>query len=180
MRAAATGIRVRAARTADLPELVDIYNHYVLKTAITFDTRAFSVDERRAWFDGFASDGIHRLLVAECDESGHRLAGYASSSALKARAAYDRSVETTIYLRPALTGAGIGGILYAELISGLAADPRLHRAYGAIALPNDASVALHEKLGFSLVGTCSEAGFKFDRYFDVAWYEKDLSKCQRS
>ncbi len=170
--AAATGIRVRAARAADLPGLVDIYNHYVVNTAVTFDTRPFSVDERHAWFDGFASDGIHRLLVAEADG---RLAGYASSSALKARAAYDRSVETTIYLRPALTGSGIGGKLYGELISGLAGDPRLHRAYGAIALPNNASVALHERLGFSLVGTFAEVGFKFDRYWDVAWYEKDLA-----
>ena len=85
------------------------------------------------------------------------------------------SVETTVYLDPAATGSGLGTLLYGTLIDRLVGDDRLHRAYGGIALPNDASVALHEKLGFEHVGTYREVGRKFGRYWDVAWFEKDLS-----
>lgn len=69
----------------------------------------------------------------------------------------------------------MGLALYAELIDQLVRDPRLHRAYGGITLPNAASVALHEKLGFTHVSTYSEVGYKFDCYRDVAWFEKNLS-----
>ncbi|MDX1517585.1 MAG: GNAT family N-acetyltransferase [Woeseiaceae bacterium] len=162
---------IRAARGEDLPALVDIYNHYVLHTPITFHTTAFAVDDRREWFASFSADGPHRLLVADVDGM---VCGYASSSVFKPREAYDRSVETTIYLHPDTTGRGIGRALYGALIDQLLAYAGAHRAYGGIALPNPASVALHESLGFALVGTYREVGYKFDRYWDVAWYEKDL------
>lgn len=171
-RAIAGEVSIRFALESDLPKLVRIYNHYIEHTAATFDTRPFAVEERRVWFDAFASDGIHRLLVAEQD--GTPL-GYASSTKLIARAAYDTSVQTTVYLHPSATGSGIGTLLYTELITQLVNEPRLHRAYGGIALPNESSVSLHEKLGFTLVGTYREVGYKFDKYWDVAWYEKDLS-----
>lgn len=165
-------LQVRAAVVQDLPELVRIYNHYVENTAITFHTKPFSVEERRAWFEGFSAAGPYRLLVAVDDEG---VLGYASSSRHKPRAAYDTSVETTVYLDPEATGRGIGKALYGSLLAQLADDPHLHRAYGGVALPNPASIALHEKLGFELAGTFHEIGFKLDRFWDVAWYEKDLS-----
>ncbi|MBT8442091.1 MAG: GNAT family N-acetyltransferase [Gammaproteobacteria bacterium] len=165
-------ILIRPALRADLPSLVDIYNHYVRETPVTFDTDPFTVDAREAWFSSFSKDGPHRLLVAT---RGGAVRGYASSTCFKARKAYDVSVETTIYLDPGSIGSGIGFALYGALVAELIADPRLHRAYGGIALPNDASVALHEKLGFEHVGTYREVGRKFDRYWDVAWFEKDLS-----
>lgn len=164
--------RVRPAVRGDLPALVDIYNHYVRETPVTFDTEPFSVESRAAWFSSFGNDTPYRLLVAVC---GDDICGYASSACFKPRQAYDVSVETTIYLDPQATGAGIGTLLYGALLDLLVDDTRLHRAYGGIALPNDASVALHEKFGFELVGTYREVGRKFDRYWDVAWYEKDLS-----
>jgi len=163
---------IRPAIRADLPSLVEIYNHYVRATPVTFDTDPFTVDAREAWFSSFSDDGPYRLLVAT---RGKVVSGYASSSCFKPRKAYDVSVETTIYLDPESIGSGIGAALYGALIGLLIADPRLHRAYGGIALPNDASVALHEKLGFEHVGTYREVGRKFDRYWDVAWFEKDLS-----
>lgn len=163
---------IRFALDADLPKLVQIYNHYVEHTAITFDTQAFDVEQRRAWFDGFSPDGTHRLLVA--DQDGLAV-GYASSSSLIPRAAYDTSVQTTVYLQPASTGNGIGTRLYSELMTQLVSDSRLHRAYGGIALPNEASIALHKQLGFEHIGTYREVGYKFDKFWDVAWYEKDLS-----
>lgn len=163
---------IRPALRDDLPALVDIYNHYVRETPVTFDTEPFTVDERDAWFSSFSDDGPYRLLVAA---NGDVVLGYASSSCFKPRKAYDVAVETTIYLDPRSTGDGIGSALYGALMDALVGDRRLHRAYGGIALPNDASVALHEKFGFEHVGTFREVGRKFDRYWDVAWFEKDLS-----
>ena len=82
-------------------------------------------------------------------------------------------METSIYLVPAATGKGVGRALYAALFDSLAGED-LHRAYALISLPNEASVALHERFGFSLAGTMREIGRKFDRFWDVAFYEKAL------
>jgi len=167
-----TGTNIRTAELADLAELVRIYNHYVENTAVTFDTMAYTPDARRTWLNSFRHEGPYRLLVAEND--GHLL-GYASSSRFKSRPAYNTSVETSIYLQPEVQGNGIGTALYSRLLDELCTDEALHRAYGGIALPNDASVALHEKLGFVLAGTYREVGYKFGEFWDVAWYEKNLS-----
>ena len=156
----------------DLADLVKIYNHYVENTPFTFDTTTFSMQDRIGWFASFSEDGIHRLVVAEREG---QVLGYASSAPFKQRPAYDTSVETSVYLDPDNIGNGIGTALYELLLEQLGNDDRLHRAYGGIALPNSASVALHEKLGFKLAGTYREVGYKLDRYWDVAWYEKDLA-----
>jgi len=164
--------RVRSAAEHDLPDLVRIYNHYVANSHVTFDTEPFSVEGRRPWFEGFSSSGPHRLLVAE---AGTRTAGCASSREFRAKAAYRRSVETTIYLDQEFVGRGIGKALYAALLEVLEAEDSVHRAYGGIALPNPSSVALHERFGFRLAGTFREVGYKFGRYWDVSWYEKAFS-----
>jgi len=163
---------IRTSQEQDLPELVRIYNHYVTTTHITFDTRAFNLEQRRDWFDGFSVSGPHRLLVAEL---ANRPVGYASSSPFRAKSAYDHSVETTVYLDPAFTGRGIGRALYKALLEALRAEECVHRAYGGIALPNPQSIALHERLGFHLVGIFREVGFKLGKYWDVSWYEKGLA-----
>lgn len=163
---------IRFAESADLNRLVEIYNHYVVETHVTFDTEPFAVAERIQWFNQFAETGRYRLLVAETDEE---IAGYASSTYFKPRAAYNTSVETTVYLDARQHGRGIGTQLYGELINQLIAEESVHRAYGGIALPNDGSIALHRKLGFEHVGSYHEVGFKFDRYWDVDWFEKDMS-----
>ena len=163
---------VRPGETGDLNRLVDIYNHYVVETHVTFDTEPFAVTDRIQWFNQFGTTGPHRLLVAEA-EAG--IIGYASSTTFKPRAAYNRSVETTIYLDPGESGAGIGTSLYGQLLDELSNDEETHRAYSGVALPNPGSIALHEKLGFEQVATYHEVGFKFDKYWDVSWYEKDLS-----
>lgn len=159
---------VRRGRLTDLPALTDIYNGYVIGTAATFDTEPYAVDARRAWFDGYAATGPYRLLIAD---SGDEVVGYATSSRFRDRAAYASSVETTVYLRPGETGRGTGSLLYAALLDALVAEG-LHRAYAAIALPNDASIALHRRFGFADVGTLHEVGYKLGRWCDVHWMER--------
>jgi phosphinothricin acetyltransferase len=163
---------IRSALSDDLNALVQIYNHYVVETHITFDTEPFAVNERIQWFNQFGDSGGYRLIVAEADDD---ILGYASSTPFKPRVAYSRSVETSVYLRPECIGGGIGYQLYGTLIDQLIAEASVHRAYGGVALPNDASVALHRKLGFDHVGSYHEVGFKFGKYWDVDWFEKDLS-----
>jgi len=166
------GIQIRSGETRDLTRIVTIYNHYVTTTHITFDNQAFVADQRRPWFDGFAKSGPHRLLVAEL---GSKLVGYASSTRFKERPAYSSSVETTIYVAAEERGNAYGKQLYTALLDALCAEDSVHRAYGVIALPNPESIALHRQLGFNLVGTCDEVGYKFEKYWDVSWYEKDVS-----
>jgi phosphinothricin acetyltransferase len=164
--------QIRTAIPSDLPDLVRIYNHYVSNTHATFDTRPFASEERLSWFEGFADSGPYRLLIAEV---ASEIAGYTSSTRFRPKPAYHTSVETTIYLDPRHVGRGLGGKLHAELFSLLASERQVHRACGGIALPNPASVALHERHGFRLVGTFKEAGHKFQEFWDVSWYEMDLS-----
>lgn len=163
-------IELRPGRLDDLPVLTALYNHYVEHTPITFDTRLFSEAERRPWLEQFALDGPHRLWVAL--EEG-ALLGWACSMRFRVKAAYDTSVETSIYCAPDAVGKGLGRTLYGALFDSLG-DTGLHRAYAGITLPNDASIALHERFGFRRVGVYGEVGFKLGRYWDVAWYERAL------
>ncbi|MDX3262666.1 N-acetyltransferase family protein [Streptomyces sp. NPDC093228] len=165
-------VQVRPGVESDLVALTDLYNHYVRETPITFDTAVFTPQERRPWLLSHPEDGPHRLMVATDPESGTIL-GYTTSSAFRPKPAYATSVEVTVYLAPQATGRGVGTRLYSALFDSLAGQD-LHRAYAGIAQPNEASVRLHERLGFRHIGTYREVGYKFGRYWDVAWYEKEL------
>ena len=167
-----SGLRIRPGEVRDLSRIVAIYNHYVTNTHITFDNQEVEVDQRQPWFDGFSASGPHRLLVAEIEGT---LVAYASSTQFKEKPAYGSSVETTIYVDVTALGEGYGKQLYASLLDVLCKEDSVHRAYGVIALPNPESIALHERLGFSLIGTCHEVGYKFGKYWDVCWYERDVS-----
>ncbi len=164
------GIHVRAATEDDLAAINDIYNHYVLEAHYTFDLEPTSLNARSEWFSHYHDTGRHRLLVAVDDG---QVVGYASSSRFKSRPAYQTSVETSVYLAPEVIGKGAGSRLYEQLFDSLQGED-VHRAYAGIALPNPASIALHEKFGFKRVALFTQPGRKFGRYWDVAWYEKPL------
>lgn len=167
-------VHVRPATQDDLEAINDIYNHYVAETHVTFDDEPMTMEARREWFTRYAETGRHRLMVAlEDSQVGDQVVGFASSSRLRPKPGYLTSVETSIYLSPDATGKGVGARLYAELFKTLDGQD-LHRAYAGIALPNPASIALHERFGFKRVALFSEQGRKFGRYWDVAWYEKPL------
>ena len=161
----------RPAREDDLAEINEIYNHYVQESHVTFDLEPPSSEARRAWFEHFRDKGPHRLLVAVDD--GHVI-GFATSSEFKSRPGYATSVETSVYVAPEHVGKGTGARLYEKLFDALKGQD-LHRAYAGIALPNPASIALHERFGFKRVALLTEPGRKFDRYWDVAWFEKPLA-----
>ena len=167
-----TEVQVRPGVEADLEALTDLYNHYVRETPITFDTAVFTAEERRPWLLSHPEDGPHRLKVA-ADADTQEILGYATSSPYRPKPAYGTSVEVTVYVAPHAGGRGIGTLLYKALFASLAGED-LHRAYAGIAQPNEASTRLHERLGFRHVGTYREVGRKFGRYWDVAWYEKEL------
>lgn len=162
--------RIRDATSADLPAVAAIYTHYVLKTTVTFNTSVRTPAEWQRRFTERVVEGPHLLLVAEVDG---RVAGYAESSPFRRHHAYAASFETSIYTAPDATGHGIGTRLYATLFARLA-EQGAHRAFAVIALPNDASVAFHEQFGFVRRGVLTEAGRKFDRWLDVAVFERAL------
>jgi phosphinothricin acetyltransferase len=162
---------VRAATTADLPAVAAIYTHYVLRTTMTFNTEVRTPREWQERFDDHVLAGPYHLLVAEVDGA---VTGYVETQPFRPKPAYARSVELSVYVAPDGTGRGVGSALYRQLLAELAADGRFHRAYAIVALPNDTSVVFHERHGFHCRGRLSEAGYKFGRYLDVAYYERPL------
>jgi phosphinothricin acetyltransferase len=163
-----TAIREAAGR--DLPAMTEIYNHYILNSQATFDTEPFAPDQRKSWFDNYAGNSSHVLLVLE-DEG--RVSGFAGAGPYRREAAFDRTVETSIYLAPGAIGRGFGRALYQGLFLRLEKTD-LHRALAGIALPNEASVALHRKLGFEDIGVFSEYAVKWDSYWSSLWMQKML------
>ena len=163
-------VRIRPANRADLPRLTEIYNHYVIHTPVTFDVEPYTVERRAAWFEQFALTGRYRLVVAE--EDGLVL-GYAGTTRFRPKAAYDTTVETTVYCSHESVGKGIGRKVYAGLFEALAGE-NINRIVGGYTLPNDGSAKLHEFFGFKNVGIFTQVGYKFGKYWDVQWTERPL------
>ena len=163
------GPRARAAAEADLEAVAAIYAHYVEHTAATFDLAAPTPAEWRAkWADAQRAGYPWAVL-----EDGGAVAGYAAFGSFRPKPAWRPTVESTIYLAPAVVGRGLGRPLYEHAL-GAAAAAGFHIAVAGITLPNRASVALHEALGFTPVGVIEEAGHKLGGWRDVGWWQKRL------
>jgi len=161
-------IKIRPAVRADLPRLTEIYNYYVVNTPITFDVEPFTVEQRGRWFDEHAGTRRHRMFVAE---EADWVVGYAYAGEFHERAAYNTSVATSIYCAQDAKGRGIGSMLYRALFDALK-DEDVNRLFAGITIPNEASLKLHRKFGFTEVGIFTECGRKFDRFWDVVWMER--------
>ena len=161
---------IRLASEADAAAIASIYRHYVEGSWISFEDTPPDGAEMTRRIIG-ERPGFHPWFVAE--EDG-RLLGYAASSPFRARSAYRWTVETGIYLAPDAHGRGIGKALLSTLL-GVLERQGYAAAIGAIALPNDASVALHEKLGFTYAGTYRGVGFKLGQWLDVGLWERELA-----
>ncbi len=167
----AIDVEIRPAVDADLPRLTEIYNHYILTTAFTFDIEPFSVERRRdEWFNKYAPTGRHRVLVAI--QAGG-LVGFTYSSPFRPKQAYETTVETSVYLAPDTAGRGIGRRLYDALFQELAGED-VQRAIAMITRPNDPSEALHRKMSFELSGVWTEVGRKFEKLWDVAVWQRPI------
>jgi len=162
------GLSIRPAVHGDLARLTEIYNYYVIHTPVTFDIEPYTVERRQTWFAQFKPEGRHRLLVAE--DSGLVL-GYAGTMRFRPKAAYDTTVETTIYCDHEAVGKGIGARLYGALFEALRGED-IHRFVAGYTLPNPATAALHKRMGFKPMGIFTEVGRKFGRYWDVTWNER--------
>ena len=161
-------MRIRTAQREDLTRINEIYNYYVVNTPVTFDVEPYTMERREVWFSQFAKTGRHRLLVAEENEV---VMGYAGTTRFRPKAAYETTVEATIYCAPEAVGKGIGKRLYAELFASLKGED-IHRFVAGYALPNVATEALHRRFGFEVVGVFRENGRKFGKYWDVCWVER--------
>ncbi|SDR65217.1 arsinothricin resistance N-acetyltransferase ArsN1 family B [Opitutus sp. GAS368] len=157
---------IRRATTADAAAIAAIYNHYVANTIVTFEEEAVPAADMAQRIGEVFAAGLPWLAATE----GDRVLGYAYAGKWKARCSYRFSLETTVYLDPAATGRGLGTQLYTALIA--AVRPQgMHALIGGVALPNAASVALHEKLGFQKVAHFREVGWKFNQWIDVGYWE---------
>lgn len=160
-------IAVRSATPADADAVAGIYNHYVADTIVTFEEEPVQASDIVRRMEDVRGAGLPWLVAGR----DGRLAGYAYATPWRPRRGYRFSTEVTVYVAPDQAGQGIGSLLYAELLPTLEKRD-IHAAMGGIALPNDASVALHEKFGFKKVAHFEQAGFKFDRWIDVGYWQR--------
>jgi L-amino acid N-acyltransferase YncA len=162
-------MRIRIAEKEDGLDIAEIYAPVVERTHISFELVPPSPEEMARRMSAALEN--HVFLVAD---AGVRVDGYAYASKYREKPAYTWSAETTIYVRDAARGTGVGQSLYRALLKVLAAQ-NYRRAFAGIALPNHASVAMHEAVGFKHIGTNPEAGFKFDRWHDLGWWSLQLN-----
>jgi len=161
-----TDVLIRPATGADAAAIAAIYNHYVVHSVITFEEEPVPAP---AMAERIAAIRAYDLPWLVTERAGEVI-GYCYANPWKARSAYRHSVESTIYLKQGSEGRGVGRRLYAALLESLK-NKGLHAVIGGAALPNAASVALHERLGFTHVGTFREVGFKHGRWVDVGYWQ---------
>ena len=168
------GIEIRDARPEDADAVCEIYNHYIRDTVITFELDELTADDLAARFAKIQGAGLPWLVA----DDGGVVVGYAYAGLFKERAAYTHTVETSIYLAADERGRGIGTAIYAQLLGRLtrltpAQSPHapIHVMIGGVALPNEASVALHERFGMRKVAHFEQVGFKFGRWVDVGYWQ---------
>jgi len=162
-------MQVRAAHADDAQAIAAIYNPFIANTTISFEEQAVTDAEMARRIADVQAAGLPWLVM----EQDGKLAGYAYATKWRVRHAYRFSVESSVYLAPEFTGRGVGSALYSALLERLDVLG-CHLVIGGIALPNDASIALHEKLGFEKVAQFREVGFKFGRWLDVGYWQKTL------
>ena len=162
-------LRIRPAAAADAAAIAALYAPYVAGTTISFEEQAPDADEmRRRMLEG---GDRYPWLVAEAEG---KVVGFACACAFRARSAYRFVVETSVYVGEGHCGRGIGRGLYVPLLDGLTGQG-FTQAIAAISLPNPASVALHESLGFDPAGVYRQVGWKLGGWIDVGLWQRGLA-----
>jgi L-amino acid N-acyltransferase len=159
-------IAIRPALEADLPSILEIYNHVILNTTAVYQYVPQTLEMRKAWYDAKVKDG-YPLFVAE--EEG-RVVGLSTYGPFRAWAAYKYTVENSVYVAEGHRGKGIARLLMQPLI-----DAARHQGYHAIVASidatNDASIRLHQSFGFEEVAHFRQVGYKFGRWLDLKFLE---------
>ncbi|PHQ57526.1 MAG: phosphinothricin acetyltransferase [Lutibacter sp.] len=161
---------IRSVKLEDAFKICEIYNHYVLNSVVTFEETPVEEGEMRKKIKALSSK-----LPWIVYEDGDQILGFAYASEWKSRSAYKHTTESTVYLKQGQSNKGLGSILYTALINQLIQHD-FHAIIGGISLPNDASIALHEKFGFEKVAQFKDVGFKFGNWVDVGYWELIINK----
>lgn len=159
---------IRPATAADAREILDIYAPYVESSPVTFEVAVPPLDEFTARVEGLARR--YAWLVYEIDG---RIVGYAHSAPHRAREGYKWSTDVAIYVRPEAQRRGVARALYERLFAEMKARG-FRNLFAGVALPNPASVGLHESLGFIPIGVYRKVGWKLGRWIDVGWWQKEI------
>jgi L-amino acid N-acyltransferase YncA len=162
-------MNIRACEGKDTPEICEIYNYYIANTVITFEENPLSLADMSARIEAYTE--LYPWLVCEVEGV---VVGYAYATKWKERAAYKNSLEVTVYLEHTQGEKGYGKALYSVLFESLK-EIGCHVLLGGIALPNEASIGLHEYFGFKKVAHFPEVGFKLGRWVDVGYWQKIIS-----
>jgi phosphinothricin acetyltransferase len=163
-----TSVHIRDATPDDFERINEIYNWTIVDNHVSFDLEPWDLARRQKWWNG-RPEGLD-VLVAVIE---HRVVGVAYSSFYRPKPAYGSSAETTVVLDTAYLGRGIGTALLGSLIERLR-ERGYHRAVAIIALPNEASIALHHGLGYRTAGTLTQVGYKLGRHWDTELLELEL------
>jgi phosphinothricin acetyltransferase len=162
----APDVLVRPAQPADAGPMAAIYNHYVEHSIVTFEETSVAPPEMASRISDIQSIPLPWLAA----QRGSAIVGYAYAGRWRQRSAYRFATEATVYVTSGLDNTGVGSALYGALL-GCLRSHGVHVVIGGIALPNAASVRLHEKFGFRKVAHFNEVGFKFDRWVDVGYWQ---------
>lgn len=163
-------MKIRFATPNDVERILKIYSPYVLDTPISFETTVPELNEFKERIQEITAKFPY--LVAELDGE---IVGYAYASAHRSRCAYEWSAESTVYVDQKHHGKGIGKRLYQDLFRILKAQGVVN-VFAGITQPNEASVHLHESLGFTPIGRFKDIGYKLDQWWDVNWYQLQLQR----
>lgn len=166
---ALAGVVIRPAAADDAAAVAEIYNHYVATSIATFELAPVAAEAMGRRIAEVRSHGLPWLVA----EGASAILGYAYAGRWRTREGYRHSVETSIYLAPETIGHGLGRTLYSCLLDALSACD-VRAVIGGIALPNPASVVLHERLGFEPVARFREVGRKFERWIDVGYWQRSM------
>ena len=156
---------IRNFHTDDIEQLVEIYNYYIENTVVTFDRGSFTVEDFSQKIKP-----IYKKYPFLVFEENNEILGYAYGSKWREKPSYNFTAESTIYLKKNTLSKGIGTMLYVELLKQLK-EQNFHTIIGGLTLPNEASIKLHENLGFKKVAHFKEVGRKFEQWLDVGFWQ---------
>ncbi|WP_115720242.1 arsinothricin resistance N-acetyltransferase ArsN1 family B [Gallaecimonas mangrovi] len=163
-------MQIRPAQADDANAIADIYNHYILNTGVSFEETPVSGEEMAKRIAKVQGGGLPWLVACQHNQ----VLGYSYATPWKERSAYRFSVESTVYVKQGEVGQGLGKGLYLAVIEALK-ETEVRNVLGGISLPNAASVALHEKLGFTKVAQLNNIGYKQGQWLSVGYWQLSLS-----